>query len=128
MEEDSETMQFLGGAVEGFLVPVVELVIWAFATATNQISSLLGAPNYSWLFILIFVFDVLRNLLISLANPKLALGNVIGSILGIIAFFGAVNAISHEAATSSVTLTILLVFSWIIGIIVLVVKNRNSES
>ena len=125
MEDDNGIMQFIGGAVEGFLAPIVELVSWALVTATNQISSLLGATNYSWLFVVISVIDLGRNIVLSLANPKIALGNVIGSIIGIIVFFGAINAISQEAANSSVTLLIVLVISWIIGIIILVERVRN---
>jgi len=110
--------RIVSGFIEGLLSPVLELIFGVFVTALNSISSSAAASSMVGFIALFSVMDVLRNVLACYFHSQFAIGNVLGNVLGILLFYGAIKTISPEAATSSLPLTIILIISLIMGIFV----------
>ncbi len=126
---------FIAGFAEGFFSPVLELVfgilIGAALTVGEEASSATGTlnplPNFTLIFTVVSVIDIIRNIGSSLAHSSLAMGNVVGNIFGLFIFYGAISAVSQESATSSVFWTAIMAISLVAGIILTVWKRSQEK-
>lgn len=113
----SDTPPIIGGFIVGLLAPVFELIgslMWsAFRSAAPDIWGtgilLSGA-------VIIVVVDLFRNVIIGLSRSEFAVGNVFGSIIGLILFGGVIFQDSGEAFFESVLLTLALTGSFVLSL------------
>lgn len=136
MTERGSVPRFVGGLIEGFFAPVVELVvgvlIGASITISDTMSSATGtqnvSPNISLIFTVIAVVDILRNIISCLFHTQWAIGNVIGNIFGLFVFYNAISFVSPESADSALFWTIVMTASLVIGVVITIwQKSRESK-
>lgn len=135
MYEGRKTPAIILGFAEGFLAPVIELVVGIMIGATLLISDTMSSTtgtsslsNYiTLIFTIIACVDILRNIIISLSHTQFAIGNVAGNIVGLFIFYGAIHVVSLESANSSLFWTIVMLLSLIIGTCLTTWKARREQ-
>lgn len=123
------------GFGEGFLAPIVELVVGVLIGATllvsETVSSATGTANIpnniGLTFTIIASVDIIRNIIISFSHSQFAIGNIAGNICGLFLFYGSISVVSPESANSSVFWTIIMLISLIIGVFLTVWKLRQEQ-
>lgn len=116
---NSDAPPIVAGFFEGLFAPVLEVIFDVILTAFSKVSSTTGA----WIVlfaVLLFVMDIVRNVLLGLKHNQFAIGNLAGNICGLFLFYGTISSISSEAANNSILLTAILASSLVIGIIIYV--------
>ena len=109
---------FGAGLGQGIVAPLFELIGSIMISASLKAAeSVEGTSGYiTSMIVIVTLADFARNILLGFSRTQFALGNLVGNIIGLILFFGAISSISQDAAAESLLLAIALIVSYALGL------------
>ncbi len=120
--------------ISGFFNPVIELcigtMIGALIIVGESLASSTGAPNLlsniPLILTLTSIVDYVKDIYRAFKHTELAVGNVIGNVLGLFIFYGAINAASPESAIASLIWIIVMIISLFVRCIIAVWQKGHN--